>query len=184
MDAGALTFPPATRSTTGERSAARRPRRGWVANVLLGGAIALAVAVAVAAVFGVRTEVVLTGSMRPAISPDDMVVVHRIAASQMRRGDIVSFAAPNEPGIVLTHRVRSLSPTPTGRIAVETRGDANNTSEHWTIDRTGSVARVIATIPRVGALTDWTGQPLVRILLFAVLGSILLAMGLRRVWSS
>src|SRR4051794_27420766 len=96
-------------------------------------------AVGAAALAGYRSEVVLTGSMRPTLSPNDMVVVHRIAADEMRIGDIVSFAAPHQKGIVITHRVRAIAPARGGRLAITTRGDANNTSEHWTIAPTGSV---------------------------------------------
>lgn len=161
-------------------------RRTWTDRLttgLLVGAALIALAVGVAAAFGVRMEVELTGSMRPAIAPNDMLVVHRIAAEQMRVGDIVSFASPSSPDVVITHRVRALHPAADGRLTVVTRGDANNTSERWAISRHGSVAKVIAVVPQLGALTDWTGRPAVRMAVFVLLGLMLLTIGLRAIWS-
>ena len=187
MDHGALTLAPAAPAQAhapAQRVGAARARGygGRVATVLLAGAAALAVAVAVAAAFGVRAELKLTGSMRPAIAPNDLLVVHRVAAAEMRVGDIVSFASPAGNGMVITHRVRALHRAPGGRIAVVTRGDANNTSERWTIAARGTVARVIAVLPQVGRLTNWAGNPTARLAVFLTLGLLMLAAGLRRVW--
>lgn len=168
-------------------AAAIADRRAWAdraASAALAVAVFLAAVVAVAAASGLRTEVILTGSMRPTLSPDDMVLVHHIDASQMRVGDIVSFQSPENPDMVITHRVRAVRARPGGMLAVVTRGDANNTPERWTIARTGSVARVVATIPLAGRLTAWTGDPVARTALFALLGLGLAGFGLRKVWSA
>ena len=178
IDHGALALP----ASAPAGRAARRGALARASTVLLWGAVALAVAVAVAAAAGYRTEVVLTGSMRPALAPNDMVLVHGIAASEMKVGDIVSFAAPEQQGVIITHRVRSLTPASGDRIAVVTRGDANTASEHWTIARGGSVARVFGTLPGAGAITNWAGNPSTRALVVALLGLIALAGGLRWVW--
>lgn len=184
MELGALSLPPAAPAAAGRATPATRAGRlGRASTWLLWGAVALAVAVAVTAALGYRTEVVLTGSMRPAIAPDDMVVVHGIVATEMRVGDIVSFAAPGQRGIVITHRVRSLRPAHGGRIAVVTRGDANSASEHWTIARHGSVGRVVGVFPGVGAVTNWSGSALLRLVVFGSLGLVVLVAGLRSIWS-
>src|SRR4051794_22245588 len=157
MDAGAFALPPSAASHAEPPTEARRwPSR--LATVLLCGAVVLAVAIGLAAAMGYRTEVILTGSMRPTLAPNDMVLVHGIAAREMKVGAIVSFQAPEQKGIVITHRVRSLGHTADGRIAVVTRGDANNTSEHWKIAPQGSVARVVGTMPNAGAFTNWAGD--------------------------
>ena len=158
--------------------------RAWsvAPTALLCAALALALVVGVGAVLGYRGEVVLSGSMRPYLQPGDMVVVHRIAPAQMRVGDVVSFSAPDRGGITITHRVRSLRTLGNRRIAVVTRGDANNTSEHWSVAREGSVGLVIAKLPRVGYVTHWMAGLTARILLFIALGAALLVIGLRWAW--
>jgi signal peptidase len=130
---------------------------------------------------GYRAEVVLSGSMRPHLQPGDMVVVHRIGAEAIRVGQVVSFKSP-QGGFTITHRVRSLHAAPGGRIAVETRGDANNTSEHWTIARSGSVGKVVATVPQVGRLTLWAAGKTARLIVLVLLGGAMLAVGLRWAW--
>jgi len=182
MDLDALRLPPAAPAAARPAAVGRRTRLGRLSTALLWGAVALAVTVVVAGALGYRTEVVLTGSMRPALKPGDMVLVGGIAAADMRVGDIVSFAAPGQHGIVITHRVRSLRPAARHRIAVVTRGDANSASEHWTIGRDGHLARVITTLPGVGAVTNWAGNALMRLLVFGALGLLALVAGLRWVW--
>lgn len=183
MDQGAFSLPPALPA---QRPAHAAPKcAAWAkraSTVTLVASIVLAVAIGAAAALGIRTEVVLTGSMQPTLSPGDMLVVRGITAAEMRVGDIVSFAAPDQQGVVITHRVRKLHTRADGRIAVVTQGDANNTPERWTISPRGSVARVVQTIPGVGKLTDWTHDPLTRTIVFLVLGAALLAGGLRWVW--
>lgn len=182
LDAGPFPLAPATAraGATARVGHGRWARRAT--SVVLAFAIGLAVVVAVAAAFGIRTEVVLTGSMRPAIAPNDMLIVNHIQAREMQVGDIVSFAAPGQTGIVMTHRVRHLGTTADGRIAVTTRGDANNTPERWTIARDGSVARVMTVLPGLGVLTQWTGDPVTRTMVFGLIGLLGLLVGLRWVW--
>jgi signal peptidase len=185
VDAGPFALPP---TQVGER--AGRPvdgRSRWMQRVstgILTLAMVLAVVVGVAAAMGVRAEVVLTGSMRPALSPNDMIVVDRVAASDTHVGDIVSFASPTQPGIVMTHRVKRIAQTKQGRLAITTQGDANNTPEHWTIAPDGTVGRVVTVLPPLGALTQWVGDPVTRTIVFALIGLMLMVGGLRWIWRS
>lgn len=167
-----------------DAAAARVGAGGWarLTTGLLWGSVILALVVAGAAAFGVRTAVVLTGSMRPALDPNDMILVRATTASDVRARQIVSFAAPDGSGAVITHRVESVSPAPGGTLAFVTRGDANNTSERWTIDASGSVGRVVGVLPGVGAVTAWAGDPAMRRGVFGLLGALLLALGLRWIW--
>lgn len=180
MSAPAFTVAPAPSARAEGRRAARWG--GRAATALLCLAVALAVAVAVAAAFGVRTAVVLTGSMRPALAPNDLLLTQRVAARDVRPRQIISFSDPERPGMVITHRVRSIAPARDGRLAVVTQGDANNTPERWTIAPDGTVARVIGVVPKVGAVTDWARDPLLRVLVIGLLGALVLAGGLRWIW--
>lgn len=182
MDAGAFTVPPAPRVAEGRPVTASTGWSSRAATALLCLALALAVAVGIGAAMGIRTAVVLTGSMRPALNPHDLLITEQTAARDVRAGAIISFAAPGQPGVVITHRVRSIRAAANGRLAVVTRGDANNTPETWTIARAGNVARVVGVVPGIGAVTDWAGDPTLRLLVFGLLGAMLLAMGLRWVW--
>jgi signal peptidase len=183
MWAGAFSVAPAPAAVP----AAGAGRRAWAeraTTALLVLAVLLALIVGVGAALGFRTAVVLTGSMRPALAPNDMLVTKRITPDQARSGDIISFAAPGEPGKVITHRVRSVRIAPDGRLAFVTQGDANNTAERWSIPADGKMARVVSVLPQVGTVTEWSSDPTTRTLVFAVLGAGFLLFGLRRIWGT
>lgn len=119
--------------------------------------------------------------MRPAISAGDMLVVGMVAPERVRTGDNVTFVDPQERERTITHR--AIAVTAAGaRQAFVTRGDANGTSESWTIARDGTVGVTRLVLPRVGFAVAWLGQPWVRFALVTVAGVILGAVTLRRIW--
>jgi signal peptidase I len=172
--------PVAVSAATGVR-VARIRTSGRTASVLLGVCVLLAMIVAAGAALGYRGQVVLSGSMRPALEPGDMIVAHRMPASEIRIGQVISFAAPGDSR-TLTHRVTKVRELPSGMIAVTTRGDANNVSERWKIAPTGTVGEVTASVPRLGLATRWAAEPSSRLAVFALIGLLLAGLGLRWVW--
>jgi signal peptidase len=135
---------------------------------------------------GMTPATILSGSMRPTFNVGDMIFISPIRASQMRVGQIVTFARPNRASETLTHRVREIrtgGDVPTGMMAITTRGDANEVSEHWTIRADGQVAAFRARIPWVGHITQplkGAGGPALLVLLVAMY---LVQFLLRRIWS-
>ncbi len=99
---------------------------------------------------GFRPLVVRSGSMVPTYHVGDIVLVEQIRADQLRPGEVVSLAYYPEYGESLTHRVRSVRDVD-GGVQVETRGDANDTSEVWTVAPDAQVGRVVASLPAIGA---------------------------------
>src|SRR5690348_17267519 len=94
---------PAPRSAPAHTVPAERSRfAGRLASGLLAIALLLAGVTAIGGALGYRGEVILTGSMRPALQPGDMVIADRVPARDLRRGDIVSF---DDKGRTITHRV-------------------------------------------------------------------------------
>jgi signal peptidase len=162
---------------------AARPRgrvASRAASVLLALAILLALVAGMGAILGYRGEVILTGSMQPALHPGDMVIAQRVTADRLAVGDIVSFRSPS--GFTITHRVRSIVRGRDGRLRIETRGDANNASEHWVVDRAAQVGRVALTLPHVGSVTHWTASPTGRFVVLGLIGGLGAALALRRIW--
>lgn len=152
---------------------------GRAATALLVVSLLLAVLVAAGAGLGYRGSVILSGSMEPALSAGDLVVVQTIPAAQMRVGDIVSFGTP--AGVTLTHRVTGLRASADG-LAVTTRGDANGVSERWTTAPEARVGRVRATIPALGHVTRWTGSTSGRLIVLGAIGMLVAGLALRRIW--
>lgn len=130
---------------------------------------------------GWRPYTVLTGSMRPVIQPGDVVMDRPIPMRDAHVGDVVTFSDPSRSGVLVTHRIRSISRGPV-QTEVETRGDANNTSERWTIKTADRVGKVIYVIPKVGHVAHAIRTP-AGILLLVVLPVLLIGFGvLRKIW--
>lgn len=109
-------------------------------------------------VFGVSTAVVITGSMEPAVSVNDMVVIHE--QESYEPGDIVSYQSGS---MLVTHRVRLV--TDGGYI---TRGDANNTDD-GEIAKEAVVGKVVLVIPKVGYAIAFLQTPLGMLVMTGVL---------------
>jgi signal peptidase I len=132
----------------------RRPRAGpmlgWAATALV---VALALVYGALRLADWRPLTIVTGSMRPAYSPGDLIIVSPQRASAVHRGEVITFAHPRRRGRTLTHRVvnvQSGPPVAPGWLALTTKGDANTAPERWTIRADGNVGRVRAHLPRVG----------------------------------
>ena len=159
---------------------------------------ALVVAVSVAVVtslmlvmFGYRPFVIRSGSMVPTIDVGDVVITDLVPASTIRPGDIVTRLESPEFGESLTHRVVSVSPTDRG-LRVTTQGDANSSSESWTVPPDTAVGRKAFIVPWIGAPAILVrtstakllaGLAALALVLAAVLRSWLTqAPGIRRAW--
>ena len=102
------------------------------------------------AFFGFSSSVVLTGSMSPAIEPNDIVLCRRQSGYFV--GDIITFEAN---GSSVTHRIVSV-----GEDGMRTKGDANNTEDAQPIKQSRVIGKVILVIPRLGAAVGFLKTPL------------------------
>jgi signal peptidase len=148
---------------------------------LAGFAVGIALALALPFLFDARPLVVLSGSMEPALDTGDVVVVQRIAPLDARRGDIVTFRDPEQPGRLVTHRVRSLR-VHDGRVRFVTRGDANNTSERWQVEAGGQISRVLYRVPDLGHVLVLLRSTGLFALLFGLALAALLVLELAAIW--
>ncbi len=62
-------------------------------------------------VFGYYGFVVLSGSMADEFSPGDVIITKEVDPTTVQVGDIISFISvdPNSFGVVVTHKVRSIT---------------------------------------------------------------------------
>ena len=104
--------------------------------------------------FGVGGAVVLSGSMEPAISVDDLIIVK--AADSFEVGDVIVYQSGKIP---VVHRIVAMDGE-----TVTTRGDANNTDDN-PVELSQVKGRVVAVIPYVGKLVRLLKTPPVTILL-------------------
>lgn len=102
------------------------------------------------AVLGLRSAVVLTGSMSGAIEPDDLVVTHEQAS--YRAGDIIMFRSGSN---TVTHRITAVTPE-----GYRTKGDANNAEDAAVTAAEDVLGRVILVIPGAGGVVRLLRTPL------------------------
>lgn len=132
----------------------------WNAHNLTGNAMPMP--------FGWGMSVVLTGSMEPELSADDLVVVHRSDVYSV--GDIVVFQHENE---LIIHRIIEAD----GETFI-TQGDANNT-EDPPINEKDIKGRLVFSVPYLGAVINAVRTPLGTIIILA-LAFLLLELSYRR----
>ena len=58
-------------------------------------------------IFGHKMYVVLTGSMKPEINPNDIVIVKKVKQESLKKGDIITFLNDRQTTTV-THRIIEL----------------------------------------------------------------------------
>jgi signal peptidase I len=120
-------------------------------------AVALALAVAGPLAFGARPYTVLSGSMAPAISAGDVIVVERIGTLEARVGDVVGFRDPADQRRTITHRIQRIR-RDGAHVWFVTRGDANDHGERWRIAASGDLSRVVYTVPWAGHVAVLAGS--------------------------
>lgn len=96
---------------------------------------------------GWQPTVVMTGSMRPAIQPGDVVVTRGVPAAALRAHQVVLVPDPDHPGRLRLHRLDRIGPG--GRLVL--RGDANSSADSSTV-RADDVRGVgVLRVPLVGS---------------------------------
>jgi len=129
-----------------------------------------------------RPVTVLSGSMRPAFSPGDVIIVTPERASDVRAGQVISYRIPVGDHHVQTHRVVKVVRGGTHPV-VKTKGDANNAADPWTARLDGTTAwRVRAVLPKVGRVVFWFRSPLVHNLTVVVAPLLLALLGVLQIW--
>jgi signal peptidase I len=140
------------------QTATAAPRRSFVVArgigsyltwTVVGLAAGLALSMLVPLAFHARPLTVMSGSMEPAIHTGDVVVSRQVHPDEVRRGDIVSFRDPERGGLLVTHRVRTIT-RKGDKFTFVTKGDANNSSERWRVAKTDRIGHTMFRLPALG----------------------------------
>jgi signal peptidase len=105
-----------------------------------------------AVVGGDTSYVVLSGSMEPAISPGDVVIVQETTVSSVGVGDVVTFGAGSETPT--THRVVDVVEQD-GQTALRTKGDANEDPDAGLVAAKQLRGEVILVLPLIGYVVQF-----------------------------
>lgn len=98
---------------------------------------------------------VKSGSMEPAISVGDLVVVER-SYDQLLRGDVISYRSPDNPRMLITHRVTVVD---SSRGLITAKGD-NAPMADEPIREQLVVGKVAYAVPAVGYGFDFLRHPI------------------------
>ena len=118
-------------------------------------------------VLGFGSAIVLTGSMEPEISPDDMVIIHKQESYALR--DVITYEGNTTP---VTHRIIEVRADDNGVLMYKTQGDANNTDDGY-IPAEKVIGRVILVIPSVGGAQRFFQSPAGFLLITIIAGALL-----------
>ena len=98
---------------------------------------------------------VLSGSMRPAMQPGDVVITHRVPISDLKVRDVLVFHPPAQGDRLTVHRIVKLT-VKAGTTSITTWGDANPAPDFGVSSLGGTTAyRVARVVPLVGYPAVW-----------------------------
>jgi signal peptidase len=118
--------------------------------------------------FGYGVSVVLSGSMEPVLSVNDLVILKE--TQDVEIGDVIVYESGSE---LIIHRVQSVDGD-----TITTKGDANNIADE-SFDRSCIRGKMIASFPAVGGLVRTLKTPAGTIVLLAA-AFLLLELSYRR----
>lgn len=168
---------------------ARRGPFAWLSKLAVW-AIAALVTVAVVGLLAItvgprflpyQALVVRSGSMSPTIPTGSVVFYRKIAATQVKVGQVIVFDVPGRSGLRVTHRVHRIKTGPTGRYFI-TKGDANGAPDDWHIPAVGTGWVATIHIPEIGYLLYALQSTIARLLLLVIPALALGAITLREIW--
>ena len=97
--------------------------------------------------FGIKTYVIVSGSMMPEIEIGDVVIVKK--TKEIKKGDIISFRKGHS---VITHRIQEVLVIDE-KIQYKTKGDNNNTEDTGFVSINEIEGVVVKIIPSIGKVS-------------------------------
>lgn len=98
--------------------------------------------------FGIKTYVIISGSMQPELNIGDIVIVKSIKAEELKVGDVISFRDKQN---VITHRINKIQ-NQKDEIEYKTKGDSNNTEDKIVVEFNMIEGKVVGKVPCIGNL--------------------------------
>jgi signal peptidase len=125
--------------------------------------------------------VVRSGSMAPTIPTGSVVFYHKVAANQVKVGQVIVFSRPGQPSERVTHRVFRVATGPAGRYFV-TKGDANGVADDWRVPAVGTGWVASFHVPVIGYVLADLQSTTARLLLLLIPALLLGAITLYEIW--
>jgi len=129
---------------------------------------------------GWRVDSVLSGSMEPEVKVGSLVITRFVDAEEIAVGDIINFHPNLADSRLITHRVIDIGYN--SPLYFETKGDANEYPDPFTVPARNLLGKVIFHIPYWGYFTEFLKTPLGYLSSVVVPGSIIIAFYAVSVW--
>jgi signal peptidase I len=150
-------------------------------TVLVVGLLAILGLVVVGDALGYRMVTIRSGSMTPTLSVGEVILESSVSPLAVHPGEIVTFRDPALGQDLVTHRIVSMRRSG-DEVQFVTRGDANKSSERWSVPVSGHLGRELFVLPGVGAVLAAASSPTTRVVGVVVACLVLAYVGLRRIW--
>jgi len=102
--------------------------------------------------FGIKTYVIISGSMEPNLNIGDIVIARSIEnqEEEIKVGDIISYRKGHS---VITHRIVDIKKDENGILRITAKGDNNNVKDSEDILINNIEGKVIGVISKLGKIT-------------------------------
>lgn len=97
---------------------------------------------------GIKTYVIISGSMEPNLQIGDIVIVKKVAQNELKQGDIISYRQGQS---VITHRIAEVIDKE-GEVKYKTKGDNNNAEDSGIISYEMIEGKVVKHISQIGKI--------------------------------
>lgn len=152
----------------------------WLTTTLLVIAGGVAALMLLPALLGLQRYVITGDSMSGAYDRGSVIFSEVVGVDELRVGDVITYRPPPTSrweGLI-THRIVAIGEDRSGRPALRTKGDANDSRDPWRFTISGGdQARAVAGVPYVGYAFAALGVREVRIALIGI-PALLVAVGL------
>ena len=95
-----------------------------------------------------KAYVITTNSMEPELKKDDVVVIKKAKADNLKQGDIVTF---KQNGETITHRIVQIDDIEDGKLYI-TKGDINNVQDEQGLRFDQIEGKLVIKIPQLGKM--------------------------------
>lgn len=95
-----------------------------------------------------KAYVITTNSMEPELKKDDVVVIKKAKADNLKQGDIVTF---KQNGETITHRIVQIDDIEDGKLYI-TKGDNNNVQDEQGLRFDQIEGKLVVKIPQLGKM--------------------------------
>lgn len=139
-----------------------------------------AVFIYVAPHIGWRVDAVLSGSMEPELKVGSLVVTRPVEAETIAVGDIITFRPPTVGENLITHRVVGIGQS--SSLYFETKGDANDNPDPFTVPARNLVGKIYLHVPHWGYFTEFLKTPFGFLLAVVIPGFIIIVAYVASLW--